>query len=413
MRSPIPDYLDELLEHLRDRDSGAVADYIPPLAEADPSSFALAVTTASGSTYAAGDAEEEFTIQSISKPFAYAAALLDRGVETVLAAVDVEPSGEAFNELSLDGETKRPKNPMINAGAITVHSLLVGHEASEAQRVERVRSFFSALAGRELAIDERVAASELAGAHRNFAIGHMLTTYGSLSGDVHQIVEGYIRQCSILVTVRDLSMMAATLATGGIQPVTGERLMSARITRQVMAVMASSGMYDDAGDWLTQVGIPAKSGVAGGMVGVLPDQVGIGAFSPRLDSHGNSVRGRQAFEHLSEAMGMHLFSADRGRLDAVRRREAEDGTVTFALQGNVQFTASAELLDLMRELPAGECRVGLDVSRVHSFSSVGRRMTLEGLRRLRLDGHEVTLHDPDGVLPQPDLGDGSYPLLKL
>jgi glutaminase len=166
-------------------------------------------------------------------------------------------------------------------------------------------------------------------------------------------------------------------------------------------------MYDAAGDWLTRVGIPAKSGVAGGIVGVLPDRVGIGTFSPRLDSFGNSQRGRRAFERLSQDMGMHLFSADRGRVDAVDVSESP-GTVTFALQGNVQVTAASELLDLMAESD-GAADVVLDVTKVHSFSDLGRRMSLEGLRRLRLDGRRVALRDPSGVLPDPDLGDGTYP----
>ena len=411
MRSPIPDYLDEVLGTLRDDNGGEVADYIPELAAADPNRFGLALTTTSGSTYSAGDAEVEFTIQSISKAFAYAAALIDRGLDRVLESVDVEPSGEAFNELSLDGQTNLPKNPMINAGAITTHALLVSEEAGETERVERVRDFFSRLAGRELSIDEDVFASEMEHADRNLAIGHMLRNYGIVHGRVAGIVEGYTRQCSILVTARDLSRMAATLANGGVQPVTGERLMEPWVTRQVMSVMAGSGMYDDAGEWLTRVGIPAKSGVAGGMMGALPDQVGLAAFSPRLNQHGNSVRGRLAFEYLSESMGMHLLSTERGRLDSVRVRR-EGGDVWIGLQGNVRFTAATEVLDLMESLDESErSTVHLDVARVHSFTDVGRRMTLEGLRRLRLDGCRVLLHDPGDVLPDPDLGDGSYPEL--
>lgn len=407
MKTPVPDYLDEVLDSLRGDTGGTNADYIPELAAADPERFGMALTTTLGRTYAAGDADTEFTIQSISKPFAYAAALIDRGHDRVLEAVGVEPSGEAFNELSLEGETHRPKNPMINAGAITTHSLLAGAGAGQDARVERAVTFFSRLAGRDLRVDERVCASELASAHRNLALAYMLRTYGVLDDDVPSVIEGYTRQCSILVSVRDLSVMAATLAAGGIQPVTGERVMDPAVARHVMAVMAAAGMYDAAGDWLTRVGIPAKSGVAGGIVGVLPDLVGIGTFSPRLDSHGNSRRGRLVFERLSRDMGMHLFSSDRGRLDAVAVSEAE-GTVTFALQGNVQLTAASELLDLMAGSD-GAGDVVLDVSRVHSFSDLGRRMSLEGLRRLRLDGRRVAVRDPAGVLPDPDLGDGSYP----
>ncbi|HEX7352737.1 glutaminase [Brachybacterium sp.] len=407
MRSPVPDYLEEVLEALREDRAGAVADYIPELAAADPDQLGIALTTALGRTYAVGDVDAEFTIQSISKPFAYAAALMDRGAETVLAAVGVEPSGEAFNELSLEQDTHRPKNPMINAGALTVHSLLVGEDADPASRVERVRELFSRLAGRELRIDETVCASELETAHRNLALAHMLRSYGILTGDVPTVVEGYIRQCSLLVTVRDLSAMAATLATGGIQPVTGEQVLDAATARQVMAVMASAGMYDGAGDWLVRVGIPAKSGVAGGMVGVLPDLVGIGTFSPRLDRQGNSHRGGRLFERLSQDMGMHLFSPNGSRQDVARVSTA-DGTTSVALEGVVQLTAASEMLDLLEDSdPSTD--VLLDLERVHSVTDLGRRMLLEGLRRIRLDGRGAALRDPRGTLPDPDLGDGTFP----
>lgn len=407
MRTPIPDYLREVLEAVRGDDSGEPADYIPELARADLSTLGVAVTSTRGSTYAAGDVDREFSIQSISKPFAYAAALMDRGAQRVLQTVAVEPSGEAFNELSLDDETRRPKNAMINAGAIATHALLVGADADREARVERVVSMFSALAGRTLRIDESVYRSELETAERNYALAHMLRSYGMLDHEAHDAVEGYTAQCSVLVTVRDLSVMAATLATGGVQPVTGERLMSAEVARQVMAVMASSGMYDGAGDWLTRVGIPAKSGVAGGLVGALPGQVGIGAVSPRLDEHGNSYRARRVFERLADDMGLHLFSARNERRASIVVRN-EGGTTVIALEGNVQFTVAAELLDRMQSID-GEGPVRLDVERVHEFTEVGRRMALEGLRRLRLDGHQIELVDPDEVLPDPDLGDGSRP----
>ncbi|WP_114853402.1 glutaminase [Brachybacterium sp. YJGR34] len=409
MRTPILDYLDEVLEDLRGDTAGSTAQYIPELAAADPDLFGAAVTSTTGATYAAGDAAVEFSIQSISKPFAYAAALLDRGPETVLGSVGVEPSGEAFDELSLEGDTHRPRNPMINAGAIATHGLLVGPDAAPEARVERVLDLFSRLAGRPLQVDETVCASELEEADRNLAIAHMLRTYGVLDGDPHAVVEGYTRQCSILVDVRDLSMMSATLATGGRQPLTGEQVMTPDVARQVMAVMAAAGMYDAAGDWLSRIGIPAKSGVAGGMVGVLPDQVGIGVFSPRLDAVGNSHRGGAVFARLSRDMGMHLFAAGQGPPDSVSARTEGDRLVLSA-QGIVQFTAAAELLDLM----AGSARtstVELDVSAVHSFTDVGRRMTLEGLRRLRLEERSVALRDPRAVLPDPDLGDGSSPEL--
>lgn len=409
MKNPIPDYLDEVISGVRDDSQGNVADYIPQLAAANPDVLAIAVTTVHGKTYSAGDSNELFSIQSISKPFAYAAALIDRGFERIDLTVDVEPSGEAFNELSLEGETHRPKNAMINAGAIAIHSLVGSEGCSGESRVQRLLGFFSSLAGRELETDEEVCQSEFEHADRNFAIGHMLRNYNLIDGDVHETVLGYTKQCSILVSVRDLSMMTATLAAGGVQPQTGERLMSPEVARQVMSVMAGAGMYDSAGDWLTKVGIPAKSGVSGGMVGVLPNQVGISAFSPRLDTHGNSQRGRRIFERLSADMGMHLFNVDPSNDKSVVKELTDDGAV-FHLHGTVQFLTASNLLYQMTD---SESLGGatLDISRVDSFSDVGRRMTLEGMRRLHQDGSAIRLYDPEGKLPDPDFGNGEYPVL--
>ncbi|WP_072805156.1 glutaminase [Rhodococcoides yunnanense] len=408
MKSPVPDYLQEVLDSLSENTDGAVADYIPDLAHANPDVFGIAVTTVDGRTHSAGDDEVEFSIQSISKPFAYAAALTDRGFDAVANTVGVEPSGEAFNELSLEGETRRPKNPMINAGAIATHSMLGG---SVDERVSRALSFFSTLAGRQLTVDESVCRSEMATADRNLAIAHMLRNYGILADDAHAVVEGYTTQCSINVTVRDLSVMGATLANAGVHPVTGERVVTRAIARQTLSVMAGAGMYDAAGHWLTSVGIPAKSGVAGGLLGSLPGQVGIGVMSPRLDAHGNSVRGVKAFQRLSDDMGMHLMEAEPYGSSVLRSISEAHGEVRVELQGVVQFSGAERVLDaLSRDSSLGT--VLFDVSRVDRFSDVGRRMVLEGMRRVVLDGRGVVLTDPDGVLPDPDLGDGTFPQIR-
>ena len=237
MRTPVPEYLSELLDAVREKDGGAVADYIPELAKADPGLFGVALTTVDGRTYSAGDDEHEFSIQSISKPFAYAAALTDRGVEEIMSKVSVEPSGEAFNELSLERGTNRPKNPMINAGAMAVHSLLMNPEASLEERAAHTVEFFSRLAGRELQMDEEVFRSELETTDRNMALAHMLRNYGMFEEHAHNVVAGYVAQCAIRVTVRDLAIMGATLANGGVQPSTGERVCSPEVARQVLAVM--------------------------------------------------------------------------------------------------------------------------------------------------------------------------------
>ncbi|GAA1819199.1 glutaminase [Brevibacterium celere] len=409
MRTPIPDYLNEILDDLRDDDRGAVADYIPGLASADPDRLAVALTTVEGRTYAAGDSDVELTIQSMSKPFAYAAALTDRGTTFVDGRIDIEPSGEAFNELSLETGTYRPKNAMINAGAITAHSLLVGEGASRDQRVERALAFFSTLAGRQLRIDETIYESELETADRNLSIAHMLHNYGIIEDDAHEAVEGYTAQCSILVTVSDIATMAATLATGGVQPVTGERVIAKPVARQTLSAMAAAGMYDAAGSWFSDVGIPAKSGVAGGLLGALPGQVGLGAFSPRLDEHGNSVRGVELFSRMSKDMGFHLMEVETTGSRALRDIRTDGDTTTVDLQGTVNFSGAEAILYELDGTAPPSGTVVFDVSRVDAFTDVGRRMVLEAMRRLTLDGLEVGLVDPESKLPDPDMGDGNRP----
>lgn len=231
---------------------------------ADPERLGAVFATVDGEVHGAGDSDVEFTIQSISKPFVYALALSDRGFDPMLAKVGVEPSGEAFNEISLESDTGRPRNPMINAGAITTHSLAGPEGLKPAERVERVVQGLSAFAGRQLNVDEMTCASEMKNAHRNLAIAHMLRSHDILTEDPRAVVDGYIRQCSVLVTARDLAMMAATLANHGVNPLSNEQVVDQAVVRQVLSVMATCGMYDAAGDWATQVGIPAKSGVAGG-----------------------------------------------------------------------------------------------------------------------------------------------------
>ncbi|WP_278314188.1 glutaminase [Lolliginicoccus levis] len=408
MRSPIPDYMLEVLVDCRTADGGSVADYIPELARADPDRLALAIATPEGALYSAGDDEVEFSIQSISKPFAYALALHDNTLEEVLAKIGVEPSGDAFNEISLEDKTGRPRNPMINAGAIATHSLI--HGANWEERTERFRRRMSILANRELWFDDAVFESEMGTAHRNLAIGYMLRTVGILEGDPIDIVRGYIRQCSLEVTTRDLATMAATLANGGVQPQTGQRVFGDLTARQVLSVMMTCGMYDAAGDWVSTVGIPAKSGVAGGVIGVLPGQVGIAAFSPRLDEHGNSTRGVKVFERLSTDMGMHLMEVPPVGQAVLRGVSDRDGVAVFRLQGSIRFSGAEAVLREIESHEVLDDGVVLDLSRVSGVSDVARRMMLEAVRRLVLhDGKTVMLVDPDAMLGEPDAGEGVRP----
>jgi glutaminase len=315
--SPIDAYLAGLHQDWLPDRSGAVADYIPPLALADPDSFGITVTTTEGHSYEVGDSRERFTIQSMSKPFTYGLALADRGFDAVDAKVGVEPSGEAFNSISLEPESGRPLNPMINAGAITSTSLVAGDSAAERER--RVVDFYGRFAGRALEVDTDVYESERDTGHRNRAIGHMLRAFGVLVDDPDEALDLYFRQCSVSVDCRDLSLMAATLANGGVNPLTGERVLGRAVVDRVLSVMTTCGMYDSAGEWVVDVGMPAKSGVGGGVLAVLPGQLGIAVFSPPLDRHGNSVRGVEVCRRISTDLNLNLLHVARSSRSAVRR----------------------------------------------------------------------------------------------
>ena len=362
---PIGDALGRIRAGLVDDARGAVADYIPELATADPDLFGLALVGVAGSAYAAGEATTPFTIQSISKPFAYALALADVGVEGVLARVGVEPSGEAFNAISLEPGTGRPSNPMINAGAILTTSLVQGSDPQD--RFERIRVLLSRCAGRDLAVDEAVFRSEYGTGDRNRALAHLMRHAGSLTAEVEDAVTVYFRQCSVLVTAVDLATMAATLANGGVNPRTGQVAMEQRVAEQVLTVMATCGMYDYSGEWLFRVGLPAKSGVAGGVVAVSPSQFGIGLFSPRLDERGNSVRGVEASRLLSERFSLHLMhqvgrsaptfervsaTADRPHPDGGGPTDegtpSADDVAVLAVRGYLEFAAAEQALLALR-----------------------------------------------------------------
>ena len=284
---------------------GSVADYIPELAVVDPEAFGVAVATSSGQLSTHGDVDREFTIQSISKAFNYCLALELLGREEVLRHVGAEPSGDAFNAIVFDPLTERPFNPMVNAGAITVCGLLRRALGDEA--LPFVLDRFSRAAGRSLQISEAVYRSEAATGHRNRAIGHLLVNVGAASEPIEPTLELYFQLCSVLVNAADLAWMGATLANIGEHPCSGETVFEVTAVRDTLSVMFTCGMYDYSGNWALDVGIPAKSGVGGGVLGVVNRQLGIGTFSPRLDAKGNSVRGVRAFQCLSSEFGLHAF----------------------------------------------------------------------------------------------------------
>lgn len=306
MSTPLQSYLEQLHAELLAQREGAVATYIPELARVDPDCFGICMVTMDGVAYMAGDTNLPFTIQSISKPFIYATALAECGQKRVSSHVGVEPSGEAFNSISLDPQTGAPLNPMINAGAIASTSLI--RAATQEAQWERIENSLGRFIGRKIDIDQSVYRSESETGARNRAIAWMLKNFSIIEGDPMLPLENYFKQCSVLVTCRDLAYMAATLGNCGVHPLTGELALPSEHVAPVLSVMATCGMYDYAGSWLYEVGMPAKSGVGGGIIAVQPGRFGIGIFSPRLDPKGNSVRGIEVCKRISRDLGLNIFN---------------------------------------------------------------------------------------------------------
>jgi glutaminase len=305
IQPPVGQFLAACVAAHAGNNDGAAANYIPELSKANPALFGVALATIDGHVYEAGDSQAPFTIQSISKAFVFALALERLGHERVEATIGVEPSGEPFNSIHLNSDN-RPFNAMVNAGAIACSGLI--HQIAGDLAFERILEALSSFAGRSLDVDESVFESERATGDRNRAIGFLLRNYDVVKGDVNAVLDVYFRQCSILVNARDLAVMAATLANRGVNPITGEQVVSPYAVARTLSVMTSSGMYDYAGEWVYRVGIPAKSGVGGGIVAALPSQFGHGTFSPLLDSHGNSVRGLKVCEEFSSHFDLHVLN---------------------------------------------------------------------------------------------------------
>lgn len=300
--------LEEAHELYRSVDDGSVADYIPALLEVPADLFALAVVGVNGSVSSAGDVGVEFSIQTISKPFVFALVCEAIGYERARELIGVNSTGLAFDSvMAVELNPERTANPMVNAGAIATTSLVPGETAE--QKWEFVRAGLSRFAGRELQLDSEVYDSEALGNQRNQGIARLLQSYDRMYFDSLQATDIYTRQCSLLVTTIDLAVMGATLADGGVNPISGERVVDPEVCRRVLAVLATAGLYERSGDWLYDVGLPAKSGVSGGIVTIAPGKGGLATFSPRLDAAGNSVRGQLAASFLSETLGLNLFAS--------------------------------------------------------------------------------------------------------
>lgn len=312
-RLPSPECVQTLVEETHAKfhpvRTGANADYIPALAGAPTELFGLCLTEVSGVVHEAGETHVPFSIQSVSKPFVFALICQAIGEDAAREKLGANSTGLPFNsvlaiERSKDGTT----NPMVNAGAIAAASLAPGGNAEE--KWSFLRDGLSRFAGRALELDPVVYESEMATNQRNQGIASLLGSYQRMYCDPAEATDIYTRQCSLHVTARDLSIMAATLANGGVNPVTGEAVVDAIHCRHVLAVMVTAGLYENSGDWLYETGLPGKSGVSGGMITVAPGKGGLATFSPPLDEAGNSVRGQLAARHLSERLGLNLFASE-------------------------------------------------------------------------------------------------------
>lgn len=300
--------LREAWEAYRGVSDGEVADYIPALAAAPPGAFGACIAGVGGTLYSVGDAGVEFSIQSVSKPFVFALVCDAVGHDVAQEKLGVNSTGLPFNSvMAIELSEDRTLNPMVNAGAIATTSLVPGATADD--RWQFVLEGLSRFAGRELVLDREVYDSEAATNLRNQGIAHLMDSYGRVYSDPEVATDIYTKQCSLLVTAEDLAVMGATLADGGVNPVTGARVVSAATCTRVLAVLATAGLYELTGDWLYEVGLPGKSGVSGGIVTVAPGKGGMGTWSPPLDAAGNSVRGQLLTRHVSEALGLNLFAS--------------------------------------------------------------------------------------------------------
>ena len=285
---------------------GANADYIPILAE-DPSElFGIAIATVGGEVITAGDVDHPFSIQSVSKPFVMALVMQEQGIDAVQQKIGVEPTGMPFNSIiAIELNQQRSINPLVNAGAIAAVSML--EAADPAQRWGKIERGFNDFAGEELGVLEDVYTSEAETNFRNLSIAYLLYNYGRLYSDPLEAVDVYTRQCSVGVNTAQLAMMGATLANGGVNPKTGKKLIQSDYVDEVLAVMMMAGFYDESGMWAYEVGLPGKTGVGGGIVVVVPGQMAIAAFSPRLNEAGNSVRAMSAIQYIAEQLTFDVF----------------------------------------------------------------------------------------------------------
>ncbi|MEE6281987.1 glutaminase A [Georgenia sunbinii] len=417
MDSPITAYLRRVHTEISELREGSPYLIGPAGTTVDPDDFGIALATVDGYVYEVGTTRKEFSLQSLSKPFSYGLALADLGPDAVDEKVDVEPSGDPFNEISLAPDTGRPANAMINAGALAVVSLIKGSGGRSA--IERITELYSDIAGRPLRSKARSYAAERRTSDRNHALAYLLSSFGVIEGSPTKVLETYLRQCTVQVTGRDLAIMAATLANGGTNPLTGTEALGIDAVERVLSVMMTSGMYDDAGDWVSNVGMPAKSGVGGGTIAVLPGQAGLAVFSPPLDAHGSSVRGVATCRRVSKDMEMHFVRAARAGRSAIRAtytidREPSDirrtdetaevlrthghRAVVVELAGDLFFAGTESAVRELSGLADDVEVVVLDVRRLDEIGRLATDMLATIAEQFDAAGRVLVVVDPDDML---------------
>lgn len=299
--------LDAAYEKYRGLQEGKNADYIPALAKVDPELYGIALVTADGKVYTKGDVSSEVSIQSISKVFTMAKVIEERGPDAISGNMGVDATGQVFNSIvAIEQHKGAEMNAMVNPGAIAATSMVAG--ASREEIWNKILAYYSDFAGRKLSVNQEVFESEAATNQRNQAIGRLMYAYGHIKENPDQATDIYTEQCSVNVNAKDLATMAATLANGGRNPVTGKQVLNSAYVPNVLAVMATAGLYDDSGQWLYRTGLPAKSGVGGGIIAVSPGRFGIAVISPPLDAAGNSVRAQKAIADISKALGGNPYT---------------------------------------------------------------------------------------------------------
>lgn len=308
--------INDLIESFRGYPGGEVASYIPELARVDPNLFAIAVVTATGEVFSVGDARHKFTLQSLASPFTYGIALARLGAEHILQNVGSEPTGNPFHAIVLERGTNRPMNPLVNAGAIAIAAMMPGKDPTE--RLNNVLDDLSAFVGERPIVDMQVFMSEKTTADRNRSIAYLMRNFGRLEGDLDQALDLYFQMCSVSVDSVQLATMAATLANRGVNPLTGDEVQAransrSRVLRDVLTVMFTCGLYEQSGYWTYRVGVPAKSGVSGGFMAVVPGVLGLAVFSPRVDATGTSVAGAKVAEQFVTRLGLHVFGGGATR----------------------------------------------------------------------------------------------------